>query len=293
MKTFDKALFRRRCCVFPILLVLVSCGGELGVPEGGGSGSAFPDTPLIALGPIGKTAPLTVNGVSFATTAATMTAIDALDDDGRGLRPGMMVRIESVRTAAPGQARAIKIASGSEVRGRIDSIDVPTATFVSNGIAIDVNSSTLYEGFSRGLSSLQVADSVQVHGYPTGNSRVQATLVRKREATTELKLTGNVSGLSETESCGDCKSVSQDFSIGKIIVRPTRGGVVTDGSSIVNGALIKATGYFDTNPNVFIATEIRRYVGPQRRASLTTQSSVRRSHPAISSKLTAIKSKVW
>jgi Domain of unknown function (DUF5666) len=245
------------CCS----LLLSSCGGDLVAPGEGGSGSAAPDTPLVALGPIGKTAPLTVNGVSFATTAATETTIDALDDDGRGLQPGMMVRIESRRTAAPGEARATQITSGSEVRGRVESISLPTATFVSNGIAIDVTSTTRYEGLANGLASLQVADTVQVHGYPTGNNRVLATLVRKRAATTELKLTGNVSGLTQATECGDCKSTGQDFSIGGITIRPTRGTVVTDGSPIENGTLVRVSGFFDTTPNVFIATDIRRYEG--------------------------------
>lgn len=241
--------------------LLSGCGGELGVPDEGGSGSAPPDTPLVALGPVGKTAPFTVNGVSFATTAATETTIDALDDDGRGLQPGMMVRIESRRTAAPGEARATKITSGSEVRGQIESISVPTATFVSNGIAIDVSASTRYEGFANGLASLQVTDYVQVHGYPTGNNRVFATLVRKRAATTELKLTGNVSGLAQSTECGDCKSTGQSFAIGNVTIRPANGTVVADGSSIENGTLLRITGYFDTTPNVFIATELRRYEG--------------------------------
>jgi Domain of unknown function (DUF5666) len=255
-------LLRRLTSTAALLsLVLVGCGGELGVPDEGGSGTAAPDTPLVALGPIGKTAPLTVNGVSFGMSAATAIEIDALDDDGRGLQPGMMVRIESVRTAAPNEARAIKIATGSEVRGRVESISVPTATFVSNGIAIDVNSSTRYEGFANGLSSLQVSDSVQVHGYPTGNNRVFATLVRKREITSELKLTGNVAGLTEATLCGDCKSIGENFFIGNITVKPTRGTVVTDGAPIVNGSLVKITGFFDTTPNTFIATEIRRYEG--------------------------------
>jgi Domain of unknown function (DUF5666) len=245
-----------------ILGILSSCGGEGGVPEGGGTGSIPPDTPVVAIGPLTKTSPPTVNGLTLNTTSATITTIEALDDDGSGLQVGMMVRVEGQRTAAPGQARVTRITSGAELRGVVQTVDRATQVFTSNGVAIDVNSATRFDGFAEGLASMQATDVVQVHGYPSGSNRILATLVRKRAPTTELKLTGNVSGLDEATFCSDCKAISQDFRVGNLVIRPARGTVATDSLDITNGALVKVEGFFDAASGVFIATGIKRYEGP-------------------------------
>ncbi len=244
-----------------VVAALFGCGGELGIPDEGGSGAAIPDTPLVALGPLDENSSIKVNGVSFRVGPTTETIIETADDDGRGLRPGMMVRIEAFRTAAPGEARAVRITSGAEVRGPVERISVATGSFVSNRIGIDVDAATRFEGLANGLASLQPSDNVQVHGYPTGDNRVRATLVRKREPSEQAKLTGTVAGLSQAAACTDCKAAGEEFFIGGLVVRPTRGAGTVNGSPLENGSLVKITGFFDTNPNVFIATEIRRYEG--------------------------------
>jgi hypothetical protein len=250
--------------LLPLLLLavvgaLASCGGEGGVPEGGGTGSVPPtfasNTTFVAIGPASKTAPLEVNGISFVTSSSSAT-FETNDDDGRGLQPGMIVRVEATRSSATNAATATRVTSGAELRGTIESINRPTLTFSALGIAVDVVSTTLYDGFDDGIASIRAGDSVQVHGYPTGDNRIRATIVKKRDSAQIAKVTGTVT----QAACTTCASASGEFQIGSLTVRPSAANAAPL-TSISTGALVKATGTLDSR-GVLIADSVVRYEGP-------------------------------
>jgi Domain of unknown function (DUF5666) len=242
---------------------IVACGGDGGVPEGGGSGSIPPTSAsagFIAIGATTKSAPLEVNGITFATSNASVQ-IETNDDDGQGLQSGMIARVEATRTNTTSQPTATKVTSGAELRGTVESINRPTLTFSVLGIAVDVVSTTLYAGFDDGIASIRAGDSVQVHGYPSGDNRIRATLVKKRSTTQLLKITGTL----RATACTTCTVPSSSFQIGALTVRPSSSAAPIDPSSspLVDGVLVKATGSLDAQ-GVLIAESIVRYEGPQR-----------------------------
>jgi hypothetical protein len=245
---------RKLCCVtLPSVLfsttTLVGCAGD---PDSGGTGSippTFSASSFVAIGSASKTAPLEVNGISFAPNSPSVI-FETNDDDGRGLRPGMVVRVEATRSSTTGQAAANRVTSGAELRGTIENINRPTLTFSALGIAVDVVATTLYEGFDDGIASIRAGDSVQVHGYPDGNNRIRATLVKKRDSAQIAKVTGMVTQTAGTVS---------EFQIGGLTIRPLATGTAPS-PAIPTGALVKASGVLDSN-GVLIADSIVRYEG--------------------------------
>jgi hypothetical protein len=236
---------------------LAACGGDGVVPDGGGTGSVPPtfasNTTFIAIGSASKTAPLEVNGIDFAPTSVPVV-FETNDDDGRGLQPGMIVRVEATRSGATNAATATKISSGAELRGTVDSISRPTLTFAVFGVAVDIVSTTRYEGYEDGIASILVGDSVQVHGYPTGDNRIRATLVKKRADNAIAKVTGTVT----LTACTSCVVANNEFQIGGLRVRPS--ATSAPSAAVKDGALLKATGTLDSS-GVLIADTIARYEG--------------------------------
>jgi hypothetical protein len=247
-----------------IALGTSGCGGDLGAvaPGGGGTGSVPPtttSTSFVAIGAASKTSPLEVNGITVATNNATVE-FETNDDDSQGLQPGMIVRVVGTRGNDPAQGTASEIRSGAELRGAVDTIDRPTLTFSSLGIAVDIVSTTRYIGFGDGIASIAKGDSVQVHGYPTGDNRIRATLIKKRASTTLIKVTGT---LTATAPCTTCATPSGGgLQIGTLVVRPS--STSSPGGSVPPvGTLVKATGSLDAN-GVLNADSIVPYEGAPR-----------------------------
>jgi Domain of unknown function (DUF5666) len=178
-----------------VAILLAGCGGELAVPDEGGTGSVPPDDSVfVAIGPVTNVNPLTVNNVTF-NTAAAVISIEAGDDDGKGLQVGMVARVNG-RTGSKGaNPQAFSVSTGAELRGPIAAVDSKTQTFLSVGVVVETNASTQFEGFSNNFNSMGAGDYVQVHGYPSGDGRIRATLIKKRTPNMLVKVTANVGAL--------------------------------------------------------------------------------------------------
>jgi predicted aconitase with swiveling domain len=242
-----------RYCAAVLATALASCGGELVAPGEGGSGSVPPDRIFVSIGPVTNLTPLTVNGFPF-DTAGTAIIIEDGDDDGKGLQLGMIARISARSSTTGSSVQVLAVNTGAELRGPVMAVDLKTQTFTSLGVVIEVDPATLFEGFAKKLDSLAAGDYVQVHGYPSGDDRIRATLVRKRSVSPVVKLTANVS----RGACSQCQPTSDDFPLAGFAVKP-QAGVRGPGTSIDPGKLVKVTGELSETPGVLIARAVDDY----------------------------------
>jgi Domain of unknown function (DUF5666) len=235
------------------ILFLNGCGGDLvAVAPGGGGTGAVDDRIFVAIGPVTNVNPLTVNNISFSTAAAVFS-IEAGDDDGKGLQVGMVVRVNG-RTGSNGaNPQAFSVSTGAELRGPIAAVDAKTQTFSSVGVVVETNASTQFEGFSNSFNSMGAGDYVQVHGYPSGDGRIRATLIKKRPTNAQVKVTANVG----RGNCTLCQPGSDDFQFAGLAVQPQPG--VRAPSSNDPGKLVKVTGELSPTPGILIAREIEDY----------------------------------
>jgi Domain of unknown function (DUF5666) len=242
-----------RCCTVLLAGVLASCGGDLVAPGEGGSGSVPPDRIFVSIGPVTSLTPLTVNGFPF-DTAATAIIIEDGDDDGKGLQIGMIARISARSSTTGSSVQVLAVNTGAELRGPVMTVDLKTQTFTSLGVVVEIDPTTLFEGLTSKLDSLAASDYVQVHGYPSGDDRIRATLVKKRSASPVVKLTANVS----RGACTQCQPKSDDFPLAGFTVKP-QDGVRGPGTSIDPGKLVKVTGELSDAPGVLIARAVDDY----------------------------------
>jgi Domain of unknown function (DUF5666) len=242
-----------RYCAALLATVLASCGGELVAPGEGGSGSVPPDRIFVSIGPVTNLTPLTINGFPF-DTAGTAIIIEDGDDDGKGLQLGMIARISARSSTTGSSVQVLAVNTGAELRGPVTAIDLKTQTFASLGLIIEIDPATLFEGFVNKLDSLATGDYVQVHGYPSGDDRVRATLVKRRSASPLVKLTANVS----QGPCSQCQPKSDDFPLAGFAVKP-QAGIRGPGTAIEPGKLVKVTGELSEAPGVLIARAVDDY----------------------------------
>jgi Domain of unknown function (DUF5666) len=256
--TFIKPYSRYKTAIAASLcaMFLNGCGGDLVAvaPGGGGTGSVPPDDRVfVAVGPVASVNPLTVNGITFNSAATTIT-IEAGDDDGKGLQVGMVARVNA-RTADNGAAiQALAVSTGSELRGPIININAKTMTFESLGVLVELDSATQFDGFANGIESMGANDFVQVHGFPSGDNRIRATLVKKRTASAIVKLTANVG----SEACRQCQPGSDDFPLAGFVVQP-QAGVRAPDATTGPGSLVKVSGELSTTPGILVAREVDIY----------------------------------
>ncbi len=254
----EKFPFRYGAAIIATLFaaLLNGCGGDLVAvaPGGGGTGVVPPDDRVfVAVGPVTSVSPLVVNSITF-NTAGTPIAIESGDDDGKGLQIGMVVRVNA-RTADNGASvKALLVNTGAELRGPISKVDAKTLTFESLGVSIEVDAATHFEGLANGIESMRTNDYVQVHGFPSGDNRIRATLVKSRPASTVVKLTANVSN----EPCRQCSPSGDDFPLTGFVVQP-QAGVRGPGATTEPGKLVKVTGEISQTPGILIASEIDSY----------------------------------
>jgi hypothetical protein len=171
-----------------------------------GSGEEPPPqlvTPVAAgaYGAVTRLSPLGVNNFSFTMGAAGASFADR-DDDGQGLKFGMIARITGSigATDASGNAsgNASSVNVSAEVRGAVISTTAGGSSFNLLGVNVLITPTTVLEGFN-GTAGLGFGAVVQVHGnlryegtYPDGLSTIVATRVVRRSADDIRKLSGYV-----------------------------------------------------------------------------------------------------
>lgn len=173
-------------------LLVAACGG------GGGDGSE-PVAGIdrggvtIAQGPISGFGSVIVNGVRYATTAATIT-IDDQPGAESDLRVGQVVRVEGTVDANGTTGMARRISFNDEVEGPVQSIDLATSQFVVVGQRVQVGTGTSFDDsiVPRGLEGLRTGDRVEVSGLVGASGVVAATRVERKPASAAVEVKGVV-----------------------------------------------------------------------------------------------------
>ena len=177
-----------------LALVLAGCGGGV---DSGGTGTV-PAT--YASGPITGFGSVIVNGVRFDDSTAVVTDEEGAQSSRDKLRLGMITEIRGSaidNTTGTAISTASSIVFGSDILGRIDSIDLSAKRLVVLGQSVDVNT-TVYdrESLSGGLPALVVGDVVEVYAlYDAATGGYTATRIERKDAVATYRLRGVVSQL--------------------------------------------------------------------------------------------------
>jgi hypothetical protein len=245
--------FRTLFAASSVSLFLASCGGDqLAVaPSGGGTGSTIDNGVFVAVGPITQLNPLTVNGVGFSTSATTYI-VENGDDTGKGLQVGMVARVDGRTSDANASVQARTVIVGAELRGEATDVDLNRQTFRIVGVLVETDVFTQFDGAANGLASIAANDYVQIHGYPSGDNRIRASLVVRRAAANNVKFTATV----DAGPCGQCRPGQRDFLAAGNLVRIDSDA--TSSTPPAAGTLVKVVGT-RVDSNVIAAREVSSY----------------------------------
>ncbi len=219
---------------------LAACGG------GGGGGDSTGSTntkPAVYSGPISGLGSVTVNGVRFSSSDATLS-----DDDGAGLRSddlklGQTVRVSgsSDDTTSLGNATAVVVQRG--LQGAVSAVNVAAGTFTLLGQLVTTNSSTTYEGLT-GLTALADGNTVEVYGVVQPAGGILATRL-ERKTITGTTLRGRVSNLNTT---------AKTFTVGTLLVNYTN---ATVNGTLTNGSVVKVKAATAPVANLLNASSVK------------------------------------
>ena len=235
---------------------LSACGSDqLAVaPGGGGTGGIVDDKPVIAVGPVASVSPLLVNNFGF--TLSETTKVDIRDSKSAQIRVGMMVRVEAGRRQASGERSAASVSAIPEFIGPVDAVSVATQSFTLLGSTIEWDANTTLDPTLRSPGDLVAGENVQVYGYPSGNNRLRATLIERRTATLQQRISGVVQG----QACNTCvASSASEFFVGNLRIRPSGTAAALSGYVPQPGDLVEITGQLQRDPDRFEANAIQPY----------------------------------
>jgi hypothetical protein len=174
---------------------LVGCGGV----DSGGTGQTVQSVQASSAGRITGFGSVIVNGVRFDDTPASI-----VDDAGTArtradLKLGMVVDIDGEVQGNSGNGVARRIQFGSEIAGRLESIDLSSGRLSVLGQAVQVDVDTLYGSSPTGLAGLVVGDLLEVFAfYDPGTGVYMATRVERQATLASFKLRGRISDLDST-----------------------------------------------------------------------------------------------
>lgn len=217
--------------------VLVACGG------GGGSTGSVGSGGTGFSGPISGFGSEIVNGVRLDDSSAKVTVDD--DDTSKSpsdLRLGMMVEIEGSRNDDGVTGKANTIGSHSVVQGPITTKTATTLTVL--GLTVTVKPGTVFDGVTD-LTALAVGDVVEIHGIANGADGLTATRIESTPGATEVRLTGEVTGLD---------TVKQQFTLHGTVVNYAGAAGNNLPTNLANGLTVRVRGTLATAPNVVPAT---------------------------------------
>ncbi|MGL4575432.1 MAG: DUF5666 domain-containing protein [Burkholderiaceae bacterium] len=247
-------MIRRYFSVATIIALLAACGGGVTTdvaPGGGGTGN--PGT-AETLGSISSTSPLTINGFVFPqTNPPSVPAIEDNDDDGRGLLPGMILRVQGGFGANEQTRTVINANMAAQVRGPVSS---NMGELRVMGVAVVANNATVFENQRADNAGPQVGDEMQVHGFPTADGRILATRLVRRASNTVYKTTGVI----KPSACL-CPPDRTLFSIGTLSVWVPAAVATKFGQPLQNGMLVRVKADGPPVNDTIVATEIKLHAG--------------------------------
>jgi hypothetical protein len=260
MKQFKRNSVYRSLITLGCAIALAGCGGggssDAGTgttatgnaPAASGSGAPSGSTTTAATisavttGPITGFGSIIVNGTRYDDSSAKTT----LDDDraalSSDLRLGMIVQVESERSADGSNVRATSIAARSFLEGPVTTIAAGSSQLTVLGVTVIVTPTTVFDGLA-GLSALAVNDVVEIYGIPDATGRLSATRIEK-SGKAETRLVGTVQNASATS-----------FTVGSITVQYTA-AALNGASAVSNGTVVRIKGNA-TNATTIVASSIR------------------------------------
>jgi hypothetical protein len=215
---------RRRIALFVGTALLVACAPSAKrIAEGGMSGTG---APLVAIGAIGETGRLVVNGLEWDASAATVT-VNGTRDSLATLSRGMIVRVEGSRDG--GIAKAVSVQYESDVLGPLaDSEQLGQgARLIIAGQPVMVGPQTLIEGAS-GVPGLSKGQFLEVSGYRDSAGLLRATWIGPRgNAGGMVLIKGIIRDVTSTSfSVGDLKVDYRDIPVRELAAVPIKTGAV-------------------------------------------------------------------
>lgn len=206
----------------------------------------------VVVGRVTDTTNLTVKRARYDARQASVR-IDYADSDLNQIKLGMVVEIESARSAADAVPTAVSISAHSFLKGRLDAYDAVRRVLIVNGVTINVPVDTVFEGFTGLLdTTLHAGDYLEVYGFADAAGGAIATRIERKTGSEDLRMTGAVANLNtslktfslygKTVSYGNAKVEAEDFPNG-----------------LMNGAMVRVKGT-QTGQVLFAAEEIRSAV---------------------------------
>jgi cytoskeletal protein CcmA (bactofilin family) len=213
-----------------------------GVPAGSGSTTTASTVNAVTTGPISGFGSIIINGTRYDDSTAKITLDDDSVSRSADLRLGMMVQVESERSADDSSVRATSIAARSYLQGPITSIATGVNRLTVLGVTVTVTPSTVFDNVAN-LSALAVNDKVEIHGIPDAAVGLIATRIEK-SGNSEARLIGTVQNASATT-----------FTLGGITVQYEANNLIGL-SNVTNGTVVRVKGNA-RNATTVVATAIR------------------------------------
>ena len=220
-----------------LVATLSACGGGGGGESTAGNGVGTGGTGSAA-GPVSGFGSIIVNGIRFEDNTARIVDDDGVTQVSSDIKLGMIVSVKSGSfgdDASTGlrTATATDIAYGSSIKGVVSAKDTGTSTLTVLGQSIKVTSSTVFDGFASGFTSVSTNSPnnlVEVHAlFDAATGQYTATRIeRKSSPLNECKLSGLVTALN---------TGAQTFAIGGQNIAYAGASPL---ASLSNGARVKA-----------------------------------------------------
>lgn len=191
MKTVNRYLTWSALTLFAASLT--ACGGG-----GGGSAPAGTATAGVSQGVITAKGSITVNGVKFETTGATIRTDDNPGTE-NDLKPGMVVKVKGVFDDRTGTATEIEF--DDNLQGPISSVDAvnKTITVLGKVVRFEDNITRVNDDtpkvFGVGAANFTPGQVVEVSGFDDSAGAVRALRIDDRTGATEIEIKGIVSAL--------------------------------------------------------------------------------------------------
>lgn len=246
------AMRRPASIVVAALMLLAACGGV----DSGGTGVGQSGQPTYAAGPITGFGSIVVNGVHYDESAA-----EVYDDEGllRGrddLKLGMLTEVFAsavVSDASGARATASAVLFGSQVIGRIDSVNLPGARFVVLGQTVRVTASTVFDAAAGGLLALAAGDQVEVFAQFDASAQTYVAMrVERRSNLALYKLRGVVGALSLAD-----KTVT----VGGQLISYAGLGLTDPATTLAVGTAVRVTLRTARVDNAWVATSLMTGIG--------------------------------
>lgn len=229
----------------------------------------------VSYGPVTDFGSVWVNGVEFATTNSSVTvdnsampddAHDTGPDQHRGLKRGMVVKVEGSFDSNGVTGTATRVTYRSNLMGPITKISAHASgrdlTLVAAGQIVLIDSQTWVatptmadmQGVAVAAGALATGNVIAVSGLPEATGAIRATRVEKTSDT----LAAYVAGGGEIEAKGTIRNIgAASFTIGNLTVRYAAGTTALPAGGLRDGLPVEVKGtIYDASTNTLVATRV-------------------------------------